>query len=590
MTDALPTVDAWWSSVEGSSAAVPDEPAWLADLREANAATLEFRLDEAATRLDRARPSAGAAGWDDVVALLDLRLQARRARPEELGGARAALEASIARLPSEARATRARARHLLGVVCVRLDQLDAAEEALSTALEEIGDGPARAWVLDTIAQVLVGQGAWHEARRTMEAVASLKETAGDHLGVAITRGHLGRMELSLDRPLSAREVARETLREHGPHLVALSRVRLQTLVVEATLAAGESAEGEGAVLEGMLAEAGPGPHYLVGYAALALARCLSAVDRQRASAWLRRAEESLTLPDQIALCRYHEARMRDGFEPDEAWYEGMRALVAETGAPTEAELGVLLMHAESAARAGDLPAARRDLEVAHDRAASSNNRLWVDWVDRVSLELDPAGVPERMARRYAGRSFEELGRTSRHEVSIVFADLVSFTPRSLELSPEEVMATVRSLFELSVPVLATHRVRPLSYLGDGLLAVAEGDDHRERALAFSLAMVRRAARVSRVRRALGSPWGLDLRAGVASGPVVMGTLGSHFKMEFAAIGLTTNRAARLQGQAEPGEVVCDLDTGRHRQAEGRRESLELKGFSEPVAALRFRAE
>jgi len=42
----------------------------------------------------------------------------------------------------------------------------------------------------------------------------------------------------------------------------------------------------------------------------------------------------------------------------------------------------------------------------------------------------------------------------------------------------------------------------------------------------------------------------------------MGTLGTQFKQEFAAIGLTTNLAARLQGQARPGEVVVADATAR----------------------------
>ncbi len=143
------------------------------------------------------------------------------------------------------------------------------------------------------------------------------------------------------------------------------------------------------------------------------------------------------------------------------------------------------------------------------------------------------------------------------------------------------MATVRSIFELAVPLFTKNKIRPLSYLGDGLLAVAQGDEHRRRGLAFACDLIRKAERITLVRHALGDAWGLRMRAGVASGPVVLGTLGSHFKLEFAAIGVTTNLAARLQGQANRGEVVCQ-DEGSAAT-----EAVSLKGFDRPINIKRF---
>lgn len=110
---------------------------------------------------------------------------------------------------------------------------------------------------------------------------------------------------------------------------------------------------------------------------------------------------------------------------------------------------------------------------------------------------------------------------------------------------------VRSLFELTAPLLARHRVRPLQHLGDGLLSVAQGEEHAARGLAFAEDLTERATRISQVRYALGEQLGLEVRAGVASGPVVLGRLGSLSKLEYLAIGRTTNLAARLQGVADP---------------------------------------
>ena len=160
----------------------------------------------------------------------------------------------------------------------------------------------------------------------------------------------------------------------------------------------------------------------------------------------------------------------------------------------------------------------------------------------------------------------------------------------LVLSPEDVMDTVRGLFELGVPLMTKHRVTPLTYMGDGLLAIAQGPDHEQRGLEFAQQLVRRTGRVSRVREPLGTGWPLELRAGAASGTVVLGSLGTLLKTEFAAIGATTNLAARLQGAAQPGEVVCSARTAWAAGLEAPTEMLTLKGYDgqNPVEACRIR--
>jgi class 3 adenylate cyclase len=226
------------------------------------------------------------------------------------------------------------------------------------------------------------------------------------------------------------------------------------------------------------------------------------------------------------------------------------------------------------------------------RARTSNNPLWTKWLDDVARRLDPDCMAEHVARRFSGSPRGEMEQTHREDVTIVFADLAGFTQRSVALEPEAVMSTVRGLFELAMPVMLAHRVTPITYMGDGLLAMTRADDHERRGLEFALALLRRAGYVSRLRAALGDAWPLHLRAGVASGPVVLGSIGSALKLDFAAIGLTTNLAARLQASASPQEVVCSEPTARRAGVDGPFEELVLKGFDKvgPVRACRVRPD
>ena len=573
-----------------SPAATRDEreAPWLRALRDAHDRELAFDTSGARAALDRADVPEGPLR--NVRTLLSLRVAVREATPAALAEAAAGIDALLAALPPEEIATRARAQHLRATAMVRLGRLEEAEAALAEALTTIDDDVAFVRVADTLGQVLIGQGAWTEAARTLSALVAKRKKRIDPVGVAISAGHLVRLHTSLGRPEEGAALAEEVLAllngSDGSHIPALTRLRMQTLLVTALIEIpddprlGPATDALEALIQGVPND----PHYLRGYACLSLARARAAQGAD-ARAWLDEAAKQFTLPAHVSLLRYHAARIdpRELEAPD--WLAKQEALWSQIEFVSEAEIESRLLHARAAT---DATARRARLEAAYARAVASNNALWTRWLDEAAAELDPALLSERLALRYAGRARAELQKTTREEATIIFADLVGFTPRSLVLSPEEVMDTVRGLFELGVPLLAKYKIQPLTYMGDGLLAIAQGAEHERRGLAFARELVARAGRVTRVREALGSGLPLTLRAGVASGAVVLGSLGSLFKTEFAAIGATTNLAARLQAKAEPGQVVCARRTAIAADARDAADvTFELKGYDGPIEASRI---
>ena len=56
--------------------------------------------------------------------------------------------------------------------------------------------------------------------------------------------------------------------------------------------------------------------------------------------------------------------------------------------------------------------------------------------------------------------------------------------------------------------------------------------------------------------------GIEVRMGLNTGPVVVGKIGDNLRMDYTAVGDTTNLAARLQQHAEPGAIVISETTER----------------------------
>jgi class 3 adenylate cyclase len=106
-------------------------------------------------------------------------------------------------------------------------------------------------------------------------------------------------------------------------------------------------------------------------------------------------------------------------------------------------------------------------------------------------------------------------------------------------------------------------------------------DHARRAARAALGIAGASESVAH-----GRPDWPRFRVGVNSGPAVVGNVGAEEQRSFAAIGDTTNLAARLQAAADPGQVVVGATTASELGGATLvpLEPLDLKGKSEPVEA------
>lgn len=151
----------------------------------------------------------------------------------------------------------------------------------------------------------------------------------------------------------------------------------------------------------------------------------------------------------------------------------------------------------------------------------------------------------------------------RVDASVLFADIVGFTPRCEGLLPEEVVGQLNLYFSHVDPAVAAHDGIIDKRIGDGLMAVfvgRGGEDprlgHRVRAVRCALALLDAVTACSEELVASGRQ-PMEIRVGVAAGPLVQGNIGSPIKLEYTVIGDIVNLAARLESNASPGHVLVE---------------------------------
>ncbi len=152
----------------------------------------------------------------------------------------------------------------------------------------------------------------------------------------------------------------------------------------------------------------------------------------------------------------------------------------------------------------------------------------------------------------------------RKQVTVLFVDVSGFTSISEGLDPEEVHALMNQAFERMLAAVHRYEGTVNQFLGDGLMALFGApiahEDHARRAALAALEMQRA---LSAYREEL-RPRGIDFRArmGLNTGMVVVGAIGDNLRMDYTAVGDTTNVAARMQQMAEPGQIVVADATRR----------------------------
>jgi guanylate cyclase len=144
------------------------------------------------------------------------------------------------------------------------------------------------------------------------------------------------------------------------------------------------------------------------------------------------------------------------------------------------------------------------------------------------------------------------------ETTVLFADLVGFTPWAQRTAPDAVVSFLDDLFSRFDALAAREGVEKIKTIGDSYMAVAGAPlartDHAQAAAALAIGML---DALADAREQLGLD--LELRIGLASGPVVGGIIGDK-RILFDLWGDTVNIASRMESSGVPGRIQVAAST------------------------------
>ena len=174
---------------------------------------------------------------------------------------------------------------------------------------------------------------------------------------------------------------------------------------------------------------------------------------------------------------------------------------------------------------------------------------------------------------------------------MMFVDVRGFTSLSERLPPTELVARLNRFYNLAAQVVFELDGTVDKMVGDQVMAFFGApyrvDDHPQRAVRAALEIVSRVETVAEESEAL------QVGGGVGTGQAFVGNVAEGEIKDFTVIGDVVNTAARLQGEAQPGEVLLMEETYgpvADQYPDAPQRTLELKGKAAPVVARVLQAD
>jgi len=197
-------------------------------------------------------------------------------------------------------------------------------------------------------------------------------------------------------------------------------------------------------------------------------------------------------------------------------------------------------------------------------------------------------VGEDLVERLISLKDGVLLENERKEVTILFADIRSFTAISERLEAEEVVSMLNQFFDIMVGIIFKNHGILDKFVGDQLMAIfgliPSKNNNSYNAMQAAIEM-QNATKELMKKRAKEDKDTFEIGIGINTGSAIVGNLGSENRMDYTAIGNSVNIAARLQQIAKGGKIIIGEET--YRQSQGnfhieKKVKLRVRNKTEPI--------
>jgi len=167
--------------------------------------------------------------------------------------------------------------------------------------------------------------------------------------------------------------------------------------------------------------------------------------------------------------------------------------------------------------------------------------------------------------------------------TLFHSDVRDFTSYAEDNPPERVVFFLNDLMTIQVKILNHFGGDVDKMIGDALLVRFEGENAEQRAIDAAKAILDAVRRASLAR---------GLGIGIYTGQVISGAVGPKSRRDFTVIGDSVNMSARLCSQANPGEIVADIESINSAESLGFKaeERIQVKGRTESLAVRRWHVD
>ena len=194
--------------------------------------------------------------------------------------------------------------------------------------------------------------------------------------------------------------------------------------------------------------------------------------------------------------------------------------------------------------------------------------------DNLLLNILPKDIANRL------KSGEKIIADKHNQVSVLFADIVEFTPQSKNLNPKELVSILNIIFSNFDDLSTKYHIEKIKTIGDNYFAVSGlKSDGRKSAINLINMAKEMIITIKSINDSL-STMNVALRIGIHTGPIVAGVIGKN-KFAYDLWGSTVNMASRMESTGKKNKIQISENTHRIIKADfkfQKRKEVKVKGI------------